>query len=171
MDMKDIEALAQTHAADRAALTAVVTRMQRELQEVKDKHIQAIRESIVEIAISGGRLRQAIEDSKDLFTKPRTRILHGLRIGYMKGKGKIRVMDEANAVGIIQRDYHDDFEVLVKTRRSLVLSAIAKLPARELKRMGITIEDAGDEIVIKPVDGEVDKIVNALLKEADKEAA
>jgi hypothetical protein len=35
----------------------------------------------------------------------------------------------------------------------------------DLKRLGCEVAEAGDQIVIKPVDGEIDKLVNAYLKE------
>jgi hypothetical protein len=38
-----------------------------------------------------------------------------------------------------------------------------------LKKLGCTVRDTGDEVVIKPVDGDVDKIVRALLKDATEE--
>lgn len=44
--------------------------------------------------------------------------------------------------------------------------ALKQLGVKDLARLGVTLIDAGDEIVIKPVDGEIDKLVNALLKDA-----
>ena len=43
--------------------------------------------------------------------------------------------------------------------------ALADMPAGDLKRIGIALTSTGDQVVVKPVDGEVDKIVTALLKE------
>ena len=42
--------------------------------------------------------------------------------------------------------------------------ALAELSAADLKKIGVTLTDTGYVAVIKPVDGEVDKIVAALLK-------
>ena len=36
-------------------------------------------------------LHQAIQDSPELFIKPRTVIFHGIKIGLQKGKGKIEI--------------------------------------------------------------------------------
>ena len=44
----------------------------------------------------------------------------------------------------------------------------------ELKKVGCTVVDAGDAVVIKPTDSEVDKLVDTLLKgatETEAEAA
>ena len=41
--------------------------------------------------------------------------------------------------------------------------ALEDLPAARLKKLGVTVEDAGDEAIVKPVDGEIEKFVDALL--------
>ena len=43
--------------------------------------------------------------------------------------------------------------------------ALADMPAGDLKKLGIELTETGDAVVIKPVDGEVDKICTALLKD------
>ena len=43
---------------------------------------------------------------------------------------------------------------------------VQELSAAELKKIGVTVTDAGDQTVVKPVDSEVDKMVDALLKAA-----
>ncbi|MBI5561297.1 MAG: hypothetical protein HY894_00350, partial [Deltaproteobacteria bacterium] len=37
--------------------------------------------------------------------------------------------------------------------------------AGDLKKLGVTVEETGDAVVIKPVDGEVERVVNALLRD------
>ena len=48
--------------------------------------------------------------------------------------------------------------------------ALGDLLADELKKLGISVTEGGDAIFIKPVDSAVDKLVDALLKEATEEA-
>ena len=52
---------------------------------------------------------------------------------------------------------------LVKITETPIKSALSKLSGDELKRLGVTVEDAGDEVTIKPLDSDIDKIVAALL--------
>ena len=47
--------------------------------------------------------------------------------------------------------------------------ALAQLSAAELKKIGVTLSEAGDQTVVRPVDSEVDKMVDALLKAATGE--
>ena len=41
------------------------------------------------VAQADANLKAAIEQAPGLFVKPRTIVLHGLKLGYQKGKGKI----------------------------------------------------------------------------------
>ena len=43
---------------------------------------------------------------------------------------------------------------------------LAELPVNELKKLGCTVADTGDVVVIKPTDSEIEKAVAALLKDA-----
>ena len=44
------------------------------------------------------------------------------------------------------------------------------LEVDDLKRLGVTVEDTGDVVTVRPVDGAVEKTVKALLKNATDEA-
>ena len=48
-----------------------------------------------------------------------------------------------------------------------VKEQIAKLPTADLKRIGCSVTETGDERVIRPTDSSTDKLVNALLKEGE----
>ena len=69
-------------------------------------------------------------------------------------------------VARIKKHLPEQADVLIRTKEAPVKEALAQLTAAELKKIGVTIEDAGDTVVIKPVDSEVDKLVDALLKGA-----
>ncbi|MDF1486722.1 hypothetical protein PY257_16355, partial [Ramlibacter sp. H39-3-26] len=56
-----------------------------------------------------------------------------------------------------------------KTTQRPVKDALAQLPAADLKKLGISITDAEDEVIVRAVDSEVDKLVDALLKQAGDE--
>ena len=42
--------------------------------------------------------------------------------------------------------------------------------AMTLKRLGVTVSGTGDEVVIRPTDGDVERIVNALLSGVEEAA-
>ena len=37
----------------------------------------------------------------------------------------------------------------------------------DLKKIGVTVIETGDEVFIKPTDSEIDKLINALLKDEE----
>ena len=61
-------------------------------------------------------------------------------------------------------------ELLIKTTESPVVKALEKLDGKVLKRLGVTIKADSDEVLIKAVDGEVDKAVAVFLKSLQKDA-
>jgi hypothetical protein len=60
-------------------------------------------------------------------------------------------------------------DTLIKVTHAPVKSALQLLPAGELKRLGITVIDTGDQVFIQAADGEIEKLVDALLKDSEEE--
>ncbi len=73
-------------------------------------------------------------------------------------------------VARIKKHLPEQADVLIKLKETPVKDALAQLSAAELKKLGVTVSEAGDQVVVKPVDSEVDKMVDALMKEAGEEA-
>ncbi len=61
--------------------------------------------------------------------------------------------------------------MLIATSERPAKEALANLTAAELKKLGISVTDGGDAVFIKPADSAVDKMVDALLKDATAEVA
>ena len=53
-------------------------------------------------------------------------------------------------------------------REEPIRKALSELTVTELKRLGVTVEEADDQVVIKPTDSEVDKLVGKLLEDAER---
>lgn len=93
-----------------------------------------------------------------------------MKVGYQKGKGTISFEDADSVVARIKKHLPDQADVLIKLKETPVKDALAQLSAADLKKIGVTVSEAGDQVVIKPVDSEVDKMVDALLKDVGEEA-
>ena len=166
MTLNDIDALAQAYRAERDKLANAVQVLESEVQALKRRELPAIKRSLAGTAEAYDRLKAAIEAAPELFAKPRTRVLHGIRVGFTKQKGSVSFDDEAAVIARIRKLLPEDqAELLIRVRENVAKAAVYDLSAADLKRLGITVSDAGDALVIKPVDGEVDRLVNALLKE------
>ncbi|MGE0256882.1 MAG: host-nuclease inhibitor Gam family protein [Alphaproteobacteria bacterium] len=165
----DIEKLARAYAAKRGALADQVSMLLADLAELKRRRLSEIRKAVARAAEAHGALHAALEAHPELFVKPRSMTFDGIKVGWAKGKGEIHVADAAQVVKLIRRHFPDRFDDLVKVKETPLKSALGRLTVDELKRIGVTVEETGDRVVIKPVDGEVEKLVDALLGEAAKE--
>lgn len=164
--LSDIEAAAKAHAADRAQLEETVSELNAAIDAARRRSVPIIKRRLAKAAESHAALHALLADAAQLFVKPRTLILHGIKVGYEKGKGTVTWEDPARVVTLIRRHLPDQFEALVKVSETPRKTAIAQLPAADVKRIGCSVQDAGDQVVIRPVDSEVDKMVDALLRDA-----
>jgi Bacteriophage Mu Gam like protein len=163
--MEEIERLTEAYASARAALGERIETIHEEMAAVRKKHMARLRTLAAKAAEARSALNASIDQSQALFVKPRTRILHGVKIGIVKGKGKIVVDDEARTIQLIRKHMNEQTaETLIRVRESLNKAALDGLDAADLKRIGVRITDAGDEVVIKGMDGDVEKLVDALLE-------
>jgi len=159
----DFDKLAQDLAAARMMLRERVGELKRLREELEKRHLPAIRKWAANAAEKRDTLRQAIKDSPEYFAKPKTRIMHDIKFGYRKEKGEIFIGDEDKAVMLIKKHLGEQADILIRSKETVVKSALAQIPAADLKRIGVTVENDTDEVFIKEVDSEIDRIVNALL--------
>lgn len=167
MTFTDITRLTEEFSAARTKLGSRVQALEDELAAVKKRHLPAIKKAVETAAEKQLELRHALGVAPELFVRPRTIIINGIKIGYEKGKGKIEIPkeEEARVVALIEKHFPDRADILIITSKKPAKKALAQLSGAELKKLGITVEDTGDHIIIKATDSEVDKLVDALLKE------
>ena len=171
MTIVEIDGLTKKFSDAHAALSDRVSELNQEVEVVKRRHMSGIRGAV---CLASGRkadLREALEASTATFVKPRTLVLHGIKVGFRKGKGGIDFDDADAVVSRIKKLFPNEKDTLIATKEKPNVVALGELPAVDLKRLGCTIESAGDVVVISPTDSDVDKIVTALLKDADPDAA
>lgn len=174
-DMKDIELLARIellakgYAVAHERLTDHVRALEAEIKAARRRGLPRLRRLVEAAAAERQSLKTAIEANPALFEKPRTRLMHGLRVGIAKGKGALRWADPDTVVRLIRRHLPDRAEALIKVSETPLKGALARLSAAELKKIGVTVEDDGDQVVIKPQDGEIEKLVEGLLALAEED--
>ena len=170
--MEDIVALARTFAAARAATEALAEDIKAMQRKALGGRLRALRNRVAEQAASEGALRAAIVARPDLFVSPRTVTVDGIRFGLRKRPGTIALADEARTIGRLRARFPDRAGALIRVRDSLDRSALRKLPAGDLAQIGVTIAGATDEATIAATQGDLDRVVAALLDDqAPAEAA
>lgn len=165
--LAEIERRTKTYADARARLAHEVQSLNDSIEALKRGALPAIKKAVAVAACRETELKFCIETAPHLFEKPRTQIFHGIKVGFRKGTGGIDWEDDEKVVALIRKHFPKaQADLLIKTKEKPIAKALADLDVAELKRIGCTVEDTGDVVYVKPTDSEVDKVVNALLKDA-----
>lgn len=170
-NLNDIERLAKKYAEAREHLASIVSAMNEGIEEIKRDNMKRLKKAVAEAAEHHDALKTLIEEAPQLFVKPRSVVLHGIKLGYQKGKGKIEWDDADQVVRLIKKHFPEQADLLIATSEKPAKEALASLTAAELKKLGISVTDGGDAVFIKPADSAVDKMVDALLRDATAEVA
>ena len=164
--MDDIAALARAYAQTRDALEETAEEIRAMQRRAVASRLRGLKSRVAETAAARDALHAAIESRPDLFEKPRTVAVDGVKFGYRKLPGKVTIPDEAEAIKLLRRKFPDRATALVKTRESLDKGGLANMAAADLAKIGVTVTEAGDEVTIKAAKADIDKLVEALLDDA-----
>lgn len=171
----DIQKTATALATARDALAAALRVMQQGMDAVKDHDMPAIKRAARIVAKGHNLLAEQIRDNRDLFKKPRSYVVDGMKYGLQKRPGKMRWSNDAQVVERIKRlaaagdIAGDQIALLIATQEKPVAKALEGLDARLLKKLGVTVEADCDEVLIKSVDSAVEKQINAIIKDVTKD--
>ena len=164
--LETITKAAEVHSQARSLLSERVTALRDAQAALHREHLPSIKRALTKAAESEAKLRALVEEHPECFEKPKTHVLAGIKVGYAKGKGALSFDDADSVVARIKKHLPEQADVLIRTKEAPVKEALAQLSAAELKKIGVTLSEAGDQTVVRPVDSEVDKMVDALLKAA-----
>lgn len=164
--LHNIEFRARQLADARTILDARVRTAQAEINRIVARHMAGILAAKDTFKQAETGLRLEVEQHPEIFEKPRTIVLHGIKVGYQKGKGKLVFADGAKVCELIRTKLPNEADSLIKVTETPITAALLNLDAATLKKLGCTIEDTGDQVVIKAVDGDVEKLLKRFLDEA-----
>jgi hypothetical protein len=165
--LAEIEILAKQLADARFNLKEGLDELESKMAAIKKEFMPAIRRAVEKVAQRHEVLRAAIEEEPGLFQKPKTFIFHGIRLGYQKSRGEIIWENVDQVIRLIKKNFPDQAETLIKITETPIKTALAQLSVADLKKIGVTVIETGDEVFIKPTDSEIDKLINALLKDEE----
>jgi len=173
MELIEIDSLTKKFSAAREILADRVRKLENLLTTIKQRRLPGIKSAINDVMEAQAALKAALEESRNLFIRPKTLVMHGVKIGFQKAKGKLSWSDDEQVVKLIRKHFPEQADVLIKTKEVPSKDALQNLTVAELKKLGVTLSEDGDAVVIKSTDSEIDKFVDALLKDdtEQKEAA
>lgn len=166
INLATIEVATRKYADERDELNRLMRCLNDQVETIKRSALTGIKRAVAKTADKEAALRALVEAVPYLFLKPRTVLFHGIKVGWEKGKGRIVFSDPDRVVELIHKHFPDLAPGLIITKESPDKKSLTELSAAHLKRLGITIEDAADHVIIRATDSEIDKVVTALLKEA-----
>lgn len=165
--LTEIEQKTKHYADHRELLILRVQELHDRIEELKRECLPAIKEAAADAANAKSSLEALIDESRSLFGKPRSIIISGIKVGLQKGKGGLKYDDEATVIRLIRKHLPEEqHELLIKVKETVIKKALGDLDVTTLKKVSVTVQDTGDVVLVKPVDSDVDKIVNAMLKES-----
>lgn len=168
-DMNTIEDSAKAYAGARVKLTECVSELTQALDNLKRSNLPRIKRHLARVAQLEAELKALIAEAPHQFIKPKTVVLHGIKLGFEKGKGSITWDDPHQVVALVKRKLPDLADVLIKTDEKPLKGGLKQLTVQQLKSIGCAVEESGDMVIVRAVDSDVDKLVTALLKGAEVE--
>jgi hypothetical protein len=131
--------------------------------------LQGIKNSLERVREAHEQLKEAVTDAPMLFRSPKTRVLHGIRVGWMKQRGELIIADEGTTIALLRKVLgKEEAGAYIRVSEKPIRSALATLAAADLKKCSITVTNDTEAIVIKAMDSEIDKLVDALLGDAEE---
>lgn len=175
--LRVIDVKAKRLADARADLADLVAKYRRAIEKLERRRVPEIRAAAAAVGALELVVSADIKARPDLFVKPRTMTFHGIKLGLKKGSGKIEWDDEAKVIERIRKHAETlsvPADVLIVTSYTVSKESVERLKGDELKKLGISVVDGTDAVVIKAADNTVDKLVKAILEggqKSDEEAA
>lgn len=168
MTLEEITQLTKAYADVRDILVDRVRALEVELEQIKRRRINGIKSAVRTTADAYSNLHAAIEANPQLFVKPKTATFNGIRVGYKKAKVKVVISNPEQTIKLIRKHLSDMTDALIVTEETVAKDAVQNLSAAELKKIGVDVTNSTDQVYIKATDSEIDKIVDALTKDAEK---
>ena len=163
--LSEIGELCRDYACAREALEDTAEEIRNEQRAAVRRRLRGLKARVAEVSAARDALRQALAAAPQLFERPRTRAIEGVKVGYRKMPGRVEYADEAKVIARVRSRLSGREAELVRIKERLDLGALRKLDGRELAAIGARIVDVDDEIVIAAAADDLDKLVDALLED------
>lgn len=165
-----IDPLARQYADAQLDLDRLTNELKVEIDAAVRRQWRELKQAITRAAERYEALYGAVTEARGAFEKPKTRILHGVRVGYRKAHDIVEVFDADRSCALIKKALPDQQDVLISITERPVMDAIEQLTDDELKRIGCRRVPGKDEPVVKFADTDLDRVVAALMKGAIEKA-
>ncbi len=167
--LQEIESLTKNWADAQDALVATVQGLEDAVESLRRQYLPGLKKQVAIAAQRKAELKAAIEDSRDLFRRPKTAVFHGVQVGFEKGKEEVTIEDPELTISLIEKLFAETKDLYIKTKKSVKKLAVKALSEVERKAIGVTVGSPGDVVVIRSMDSQVKKYIDKLLKEKEED--
>ena len=164
-----VERLAARFARRRAELGACVREVQAAIDAARTAGRPTLLRRANAAAAARDELEAALAAAPELFSRPRTRLLSGIRVGWRRPPARVEIPDEQRTVTAIRRRFGSESAQYLRERTNVVRAAVRGLPARVLAALGVTVVQPDDAPTIVPADSDLERTVTALLESTPPE--
>jgi hypothetical protein len=149
-------------------LASQANELELQINELRASQMPAIIKTVDRVKKVHAELSDVIAENGASFVKPKTHVFHGITVGIRKLVSKLTFKDDAKTIALIQQKLPDQFDVLVETSRSIRKDAVSALSADDLRKIGGSVVDADDQVVIKYAQSDLSKFIKSLLQDGQK---
>ena len=170
--LSTIQAATETFSKLRREALDYAASVEAEAQAVRDNHEVALIKKVKKFVAANEALHALLAASEHLFEKPKSLVFDGIKVGFQVGKPTVEIADKTELVRVLQnlveieKDAEDvaAYEACLRTIVTPHEPSLLKLPPHHLIQLPLTIKPATNDVLIKPVDSDSTKAVDALIK-------
>jgi hypothetical protein len=159
----DIDLQAETYRQAQDRLHQLLAELRAAQDSMQRERTPGIRRAVIEAKRARAELAASVRSAPELFVRPKSRQVHGIEVGFRKQPDAWQWPDDPKLCAQIRKVLPDQAEVLIEIKESPVRRALKQLNAALVRKLGILIRPGRDEVLCKPVDGEVDKLLALLM--------
>lgn len=162
------ERLAAAHVATTARASLLQDEIKTAVTPIYDRHRSGLDAAAEEEARAKEELQQLLDAAPQLFKKPRSFIINGVRAGYRKEEDTLFYADEEAVIARIRALLPDQADLLIRTQESLVADALPQLDGKDRRSVGISLVTGVDRSFVTVGDSDVEKLTRALIADASR---
>lgn len=162
-----IERAAQAYSDSIDDLKSQMNLLEEAITEEKRLAMPLIRQCVRKARKKEKELQSLVKGSSDLFQKPKTRVFHGIKVGFRLVAMKLKYPADDKLVAKIRSELPDEADTLIVTKDAPVKDAIQNLGVKVLRRLGILVQNPFNEVVVKHQTGDMLKMADAMMEPGD----
>ena len=163
--------LAAGYAAAHAELAALLAAVEDRVREVKRGEMPAIKRAAGKAGRRRDKLVEHARAHPELFARPRSMTWENVRFGWRRQPGRVVIVDREAAIAEIESDPELMARGLLKKTTSILLDPCRRLTGELRRRLGVHVSEGADAPYANVVDSDIEKMVDAYLRDAAADAA